>query len=242
MGKARKQSLASRKRAKDFSSALAENAYAYDPRTVEKFDDAAIPRSMRTLMRSMQLLKEGKPTLHRSREDLPSPAGPSARGGKKRKRGATDPPADAAGAVADAAPRQRRQEEEARPARSAPQARAAPQAGKAAAAAARPAARARRPAKAGPSFGETNERPPELLLSGKLAAKAAKAANEAKAAREAKAVKAAAAVTSAQSRALELQRAAVLQNYASARAKRAGGEAARGAPRQFAAPFMSFPT
>eukprot|EP00966_Prymnesium_polylepis_P290389 6707811-Prymnesium_polylepis.1 len=79
--------------------------------------------------------------------------------------------------------------------------------------------------KVGPKFGETNDRPPELMLSGQLAKKAARAGG----------------ATSAQDRALALQREAVLQNYKAARAKRAGGDGASKGRPTFAAPFLSFP-
>ena len=92
-GKSKKQSLASRKREKDVSSALLENAF--QPRKPEEHQplkkgwESAVPRKMRILMRAA----EGTSFRKAHREDVPRPA-PSGKHGKAQK---------AAGAHASAA-------------------------------------------------------------------------------------------------------------------------------------------
>ena len=240
MGKARKQSLASRKRSKDFSSALAENAYKYDPRSVEKFNDAAVPRSMRNLMRSIQMVKDaeaGKDVRHyKSREDMPPKPKPEGgyRKGKKRKAGEDDAPAvaealaappptdsDAAAAEPETQSAKKRRKKKQKQLREARVATMPPEnfsKGE------RSGSSGGVVSKGGAKFGETNDRPPELMLSGQLAKRAAQLAG----------------ATSAQERALALQRETVMKNYANAKAKRSGGEVPAG-KKTFAAPFLSFP-
>ena len=240
MGKARKQSLASRKRSKDFSSALAEHAYKYDPRSVDKFNDAAIPRSMRNLMRSIQTVKDveaGKEVRHyRSREDLPPKPKPEGgyKKGKKRKAGENDAPASAETSTAPApsdtpsaepesqSAKKRRKKKEKQKQR--PEARVATLPPESFSKGERSGGSGGIVSKGGAKFGETNDRPPELMLSGQLAKRAAQLSGG----------------SSAQERSLALQREAVMKNYANAKAKRAGGEAPTG-KKTFAAPFLSFP-
>lgn len=230
MGKKRKQSLASRKRSKDFSSALAENAYAYDPRSVDKFDDAAIPRSMRNLMRSIQMVKDreaGKEVkVFRSREDLPPKEfGKSGARAKGKRTADVTPESDKPHALqnqiseVDSKRSKREAKQTEKRARDAPV--------ESARHSKRPSDRVSKKSKVGTMFGETNERPPELILSGQLANKAARAARDA----------------SAQSRTLQMQRDAALKNYAAAKAKRAGSDpSSNERQHKFAAPFMSFPS
>ena len=254
MGKARKQSLASRKRAKDVSRAMLDNTFKTSQKEVlqvEKFNDTSIPRSMRNLMRSIQSVKDveaGKTVkvYSKFREDVPRVAG--SHKGKKRARGSDeksgpeqDPAhtADAASAVLPAAApeleasaagssTQGTQSEPVRPKKKAKKKRAPstdtstmPETSG---------------SKGGGSrgkeakFGETNKAPPELMLSGHFAKRAAQAGVD------------------PQGRMLALRREAVLQNYAASKARKGGngGEAASGAStggkHTFTAPFLSHPS
>ena len=169
----RKRSLASRKREKDFSGGLLETAYsaknlvASEP--FQKKWETAVPRKMRMLMKSMEHAESGgkfKPW----KADAPRERPPHARKPKQQSQQPPPPEAAAPAAPAAAAPSA---EERGRP----PRARGG-----------RGKKRVRadgeptRPSAAGPKagaaprFGDTNDRPPELVLHGRFARQATAAA------------------------------------------------------------------
>ena len=249
MGKARKQSLASRKRAKDVSSAMLENTYkpsVRDVQQVEKFDDAAVPRGMRNLMRSIQMVKDaeaGKPVKHYQlfREDTPRPDRP--RKGEKGRAHAEGKGGD----DVSAPPTVREREDlsvDTRPTEASDPSQGQnmdqsrshkrPRDGAKVAMASGAGTRSSAGSSAGSGsgrkaakFGETNNAPPELVLRGHFAKKAS---------------------ASSQERLLAMKREAVLQNYAAAKARGKGaaetirGGDGSGPMRSFSAPFMSSPS
>ena len=208
----RKRSLASRKREKDFSGGLLETAYsaknlvASEP--FQKKWETAVPRKMRMLMKSMEHAESGgkfKPW----KADAPRERPPHAR--KPKQQSQQPPPPEPAAPVAPAAAAPSAEERRAAAAelvaaRGKKRVRADGELG---APPPRPSAAGPK-AGAAPRFGDTNDRPPELVLHGRFARQATAAAG-------------------ARERMLEQQRERALASYAAAKAaRRAEAKAAGG--------------
>lgn len=181
MGKPKKQSLASRKRAKKMNATLENCFSSWDNKNqVEAHKaswDTAVPRKMQLLIQSMEQQKEGKsgpsgPRLGRQREDGP-------RDGPRPKRKNPDEeqrtPASTAAPTAGAAQSQKESQKEPQKGGKRGRQEGPPAAGSA------PPPRAttlpiakdkdfKKDARtAKPRFGQTNSAPPELKLTGRLA-------------------------------------------------------------------------
>ena len=209
----RKRSLASRKREKDFSGGLLETAYsaknlvASEP--FQKKWETAVPRKMRMLMKSMEHAESGgkfKPW----KADAPRERPPHARKPKQQSQQLPPPEAPAApaapAAAAPSAEERRAAAAELVAARGKKRVRPDGELG---APPPRPSAAGPK-AGAAPRFGDTNDRPPELVLHGRFARQATAAAG-------------------ARERMLEQQRERALASYAAAKAaRRAEAKAAGG--------------
>lgn len=255
MGKQRKRSLSSRKRAKDVSHAMLDNVFvrASDNRHIEPLKqsfETGVPRKLAYLMKQMDDVKAvdkgGKSKLFRfHQEDLPR--APKLHREKKRKGDAEGDGAGSSGGGAQAAstdgtavagePSAGAGAPTSTHATQASSLKQRPRPEADQPGAERPVKKAKSRPPDGPprekavKFGATNDRPPELQLSGQLAKKAAAAAAAAEAA-------------SAKERQLEAAREGAQAAYAAAKARRRGDAAppsGGGARREFAAPFMTEP-
>ena len=209
----RKRSLASRKREKDFSGGLLETAYsaknlvASEP--FQKKWETAVPRKMRMLMKSMEHAESGgkfKPW----KADAPRERPPHARKPKQQSQQQSQPPPPepaapvAPAAAAPSAEERRAAAAELVAARGKKRVRPDGELGAPRLSAAGPKAGA------APRFGDTNDRPPELVLHGRFARQATAAAG-------------------ARERMIEQQRERALASYAAAKAaRRAEAKAAGG--------------
>ena len=213
---AKSRSLASRKREKNMSGALLENAYRVDTKDVVPFKaswDTQVPRKMRQMMHAVQLVQQGASAERRPRhiEDT-GERRPSKKQRQQAQQQAQAQQAEAGaasgsergGAQHGPAPKppakkkRRRQEEgggEAANERGPPQEPHAP-------------VKPRKPkaevAARLPRFGETNAAPPELQIKGVLARKSPH--------------------KTAAADALAWQREAVLESYRAAKQRRGGGD------------------
>jgi hypothetical protein len=217
-GKAKKQSLASRKREKDVSRALLENVFQSKPETIQPMKrdwEKAVPRKMQILMRAA----EGKGVRRLShREDVPRDKPSAGKHSKAQKAAAkAEAPAGQASSSAPAAAppaggTPRNADHAAPPShpetaaaeadrkRADADALGAALAARAAAHQAKPKPKQAKP----PGFGATNNQPPELKIHGRFGRIAA----------------AAAANGGASSRAKEITKQRVLENYAAAKEQR----------------------
>uniref|UniRef100_A0A7S0JKY1 Uncharacterized protein n=1 Tax=Calcidiscus leptoporus TaxID=127549 RepID=A0A7S0JKY1_9EUKA len=174
MVKKRSRSLASRKRAKDMSAAMEDHVFTHEMKRAEPPKaswETALPRKLRTIMQWQQVERGEKPK-PRQREDLPRPAKQpnAASQGEQRGRGGDSwavpvsaPPSKRKGGERTEAQRkqehvQLKQQQQQLPPPPLPTAISAKEGKRK-----QPAEKVR--------FGETNDRPPELMLIGQLAKK-----------------------------------------------------------------------
>jgi len=235
MGYGKSRSLASRKREKNVSGAMLENAYQFDKNKVEPFKaswETAIPRKMRQMMHHANLAKEGGPTERRTRhrEDTGErrPSKKQRAAGVAQGEGKRGPAPEASASESQPRPKPAEKKKVKKAGQQAFDPEVDPplprlqmrqphqQAGPRPEPARKPSQRKQARTRSDPHkarFGETNDAPPELHIGGVLAKKAAAAA-------------AAQNASSAAADNLARQRAAVLENYKNAKLKRAqaGGD------------------